>query len=297
MAGRSSLCVALLAELVLAGFAAVNASAAESLVRLRIKDGFRLVAPVLINGQGPYDFLLDTGAAHTSVDGPLARKLHLRARSQTQVIAYTGAPAAAVAAVQSIAVGPESVRSMDVLCYDVRKLFSLGEGIRGILGQDFLSRFNYLISYTEKTIQFEKNGELMSLLPGSPLRSKRYEGKFYVYTQTAVEGGHSQRYLLDSGTQYPILFEQPAQEFTVLRNEPSPVMITSAGQRKLRPCVIAVLQFGNVFLKNVRLMLADALPGEQPFENGLLPLSLFKSIYFNNRKGYVVFNPVLSPDQ
>jgi hypothetical protein len=141
-------------------------------------------------------------------------------------------------------------------------------------------------------IQFEEDRELMRSLRGVQTPSKRYQGKFYVYTEAAGIGGHSQRYLLDSGTQYPVLFERPAQEFTVLRNEPAPMMVMSTGDRKLRPCIVHLLRFGNVVLQNVQLMLADPLPGEQPFEDGLLPLNLFESIYFNNEKGYVILNPI-----
>ncbi len=290
---RSKLCMVL-------GFSlgSIPASASpfgDNAVRLRVKDGFRLVIPVLINGQGPYDFLLDTGAAHTSIDGRIARKLQLKAQSQKQVVAYPGTPMVAVAAVRNLSVGPVWITDIDVLCFEVQELFSFGSGIHGILGQDFLSRFDYAISHRHRMIEFDKDGELGHTLQGARVQCKRHEGKFYIYTRTEDDEGHSQRYLIDSGTQYPVLFERPAQEFAILPHEPSLLLLTSAGHRRLQPCVITVLQFGDMILRNVRLMLADPLPGEQPFEDGLLPLSIFETIYFNNQNGYVILNPTWSP--
>lgn len=46
----------------------------------------RIVAPVLINGQGPFNLLVDTGANSTTLSGALARRLGLTYGAGTQIV-------------------------------------------------------------------------------------------------------------------------------------------------------------------------------------------------------------------
>src|SRR4051794_5335513 len=46
-------------------------------VPLRLVQGTLFVVPVQVNGTGPYDFLVDTGAQVNSIDETLAAQLHL----------------------------------------------------------------------------------------------------------------------------------------------------------------------------------------------------------------------------
>src|SRR5208337_2228820 len=54
-----------------------------------IINGQQIVLPVSINGSGPYNFLLDTGAQITTIDSTLAAQLHL-ATGGAATIAGTG---------------------------------------------------------------------------------------------------------------------------------------------------------------------------------------------------------------
>ena len=210
MASRSRIWMAVMTVAMLSGSAAAQ-SGSNASVNLRIKDGCRMVVPVSINGRRPYDFLLDTGAAMTMVDERVAKDLGLRPMTRVRAVTLTGAPTIPMARVETISVGLESLSNMKVLYFDLRKLFSFGYGIRGVLGQDFLSKFNYLICYREKTIRFEKNGDLKSVLTGEHLPSERNQSMFYVPVQPSVGGEKGRRFLLDSGALDPLVFAQPAE--------------------------------------------------------------------------------------
>ena len=293
MATQSRIWMAVMIVVVLAGSAAAQ-TGSDASVNLRIKDSCRMVVPVSINGRGPYDFLLDTGAAMTMVDERVARDLALRPITRVRLGTFTGAPSMPMARVETISVGLQSLSNMEVLYFDLRKLFSFGYGIRGVLGQDFLSRFNYLISYREKSIRFEKDGDLKSVLTGERLPSERNQSKFYVSVQPLGGEEKGRRFLLDSGALDPLVFALPSQVpalDVVHMEEQGMVAQTSIGQRNMHFCRVGIFCIGGLTLKNLRFMVADLLPGEKRYEDGLLPMSLFDSIYFNNEKSYVILNP------
>ena len=68
---------------------------------------------------------------------------------------------------------------------------------------------------------------------------------------------------------------------------------TSIGRRRFRPCRLASLQVGSTVLRNVKAVLAPLLPGEIRPQKGMLPLSVFDAVYFNNEESFVILNPRL----
>jgi predicted aspartyl protease len=291
--------MAVMTVVVSAGSAAAQ-TGSDASVNLRIKDGCRMVVPVSINGRGPYDFLLDTGAAMTMVDERVAHDLGFRPMTRVRLVTFTGAPTMPMARVETISVGLESLSDMKVLYFDLRKLFSFGYGIRGVLGQDFLSRFNYLISYREKSIRFEKNGDLKSVLTGERLPSERNQSKYYVSVQPLGGEEKGRRFLLDSGALDPLVFAQPDEmpALDIVRfEEQALVARTAVGQRYIRPCRVGIFRIGEATLKNLRFMVADLKTGEKRYEGGLLPLCVFEAVYFNNDENYVILNPGVAKDE
>lgn len=100
-----------------------------------------VLVPVCLSGQGPYPFILDTGAAHSLVDRSLADRLHL---------AVTGEKAHATGVACTAAAGRVQVADWSVGQVPLRAqtLTSLsmagspgGPGIAGLLGSDVWSRF------------------------------------------------------------------------------------------------------------------------------------------------------------
>lgn len=92
----------------------------------------RIVAPVTINGQGPFRLLLDTGASHTTVSPELASRLGLPLTEEAALMlnGVTGAeevPAVTIARLQAGDLVLENVRTPVVRS-------SVMEGVDGILG-------------------------------------------------------------------------------------------------------------------------------------------------------------------
>ena len=100
-----------------------------------------VLIPVCLSGQGPYPFVLDTGAAHSVVDRALVDRLHLFVTGQTA--SATGAACTTVAGQVQVAnwsVGQMPLRAQTLTSLSLAGI-SGGSGIAGLLGSDVWSRF------------------------------------------------------------------------------------------------------------------------------------------------------------
>lgn len=119
-------------------------------MRLAGPGGAALLVPVRVNGQGPYDFVLDTGATLTCVDSALADSLALpEARGQLGVGAGVQGTEGSMRLVvlDSIAVGSARAEGLTGCAIDLAQLQSLGLEVRGLLGLNFLSSFRVTLDF------------------------------------------------------------------------------------------------------------------------------------------------------
>ncbi|MHB1132729.1 MAG: retropepsin-like aspartic protease, partial [Chloroflexota bacterium] len=105
-------------------------------------DGSVLVlVPVYIDGQGPYEFALDTGASRSLVDEDLADELNLRTVGRAQpVLGVFGAGEARLVAVDDWRLGEVDLPASRAVTLDLPGP-SRGQGLRGLLGSDMLATF------------------------------------------------------------------------------------------------------------------------------------------------------------
>jgi hypothetical protein len=97
--------------------------------------------PVCLSGQGPYPFILDTGAAHSLVDRSLADRLHLVVTGEKAHA--TGVACTAMADQVQVAnwsLGRVPLRAQTLTSLSVAGSPG-GPGIAGLLGSDVWSRF------------------------------------------------------------------------------------------------------------------------------------------------------------
>lgn len=119
-------------------------------IRLAGPGGAALLVPVRINGEGPYDFVLDTGATLTCVDQALADSLGLpEARGRLGVGAGVGGPAGSMRLVEidSLGVGDARAQGLTGCTLDLAQFAEMGLDARGLLGLNFLSSFRVTLDF------------------------------------------------------------------------------------------------------------------------------------------------------
>jgi predicted aspartyl protease len=119
-----------------------------------------MVVQVFINHSGPYDFLLDTGTQVTVLDQALAAELHIRTAGNANVAGMSLGGDTKLAHLDALKVGGHELTNQGVLVYDMKNLQSAGFAIRGLLGDDFLSRFDVLIDHAHSVLCIDDTGSM-----------------------------------------------------------------------------------------------------------------------------------------
>ncbi len=118
-----------------------------------------LVVKVKINGQGPYDFVLDTGATFTCVDRPLAEELKLPAWSGPlgTVVITGGDGEMGFVKIDRLELGNTASATDLVACkLDLSRMQPPGFGIKGLVGLNFLKTYRVTIDFERKTLRLDK---------------------------------------------------------------------------------------------------------------------------------------------
>ena len=100
-----------------------------------------------LNGKGPWDFFVDTGAGDTILDQALVEELGLTATGK-QPVGVPSKPEAInadIVAVDSIVVGSVEFFGGEALSWDRADLYKTGDRPRGVLGIGFFAE--YLLSF------------------------------------------------------------------------------------------------------------------------------------------------------
>jgi predicted aspartyl protease len=267
---------------------------AGSIVKFKLLRGYMIVIPVTVNGAGPYEFLLDTGSNTTLVSVEFARALRLRPIDRVELITVAGSQIVPRARLQSVAIGSKSAVDVEAVFSDPREARAISPEICGVLGQNFLSLFNYLINYRERLIEFDDGGELEKSLRGERTPVELREGRALITSA----GRERLRLALDSGAPAMILFNVDARMLGLYQEPGDPLTFrlnSNLGSQVVWQRRLRNFSVGGVEFNDLRVALCEAeygCPGR--VEDGLLPTSLFQNIYFNHRKKFVMLNPKTS---
>jgi hypothetical protein len=110
---------------------------------------------VCIGGQGPFPFVLDSGAGESTIDAHLARTLHLSDAGPGEAIAGVGCTGAAQpVAVKAWSVDGVNLAAQSLTAATLPDIGQRGEPV-GLLGSDVLSRFGSVrIDFRAQTLTF-----------------------------------------------------------------------------------------------------------------------------------------------
>ena len=255
---------------------ALAASAAGADVPFPPAEGGAVTVPAHVNGRGPYPFRLDTGSAGTAVSAALAAELGLRAVARTVVVTPLGEETRVVAVLGRIAVGSADAAGLEATV--VPEGF-LG-GAAGILGQDFLSRFDYTIDYRRGRVTWDAPA-------GTGIRVPLHAqgGLFLVDLR---QRGRAARLVPDSGSGSLVLFDG-ARFRSEAAGEPAEATSASGHRLRVEMRQVRGLTIGSLALRD---QTAAIVPRDDDGGgDGLLPLHQFASVAFAARDGYMVITP------
>jgi Aspartyl protease len=261
-------------------FALCNAAAAsarqipsvEGALKISLMSGRPVVDGVYLNGQGPFRFLVDTGAQTNQVEASIARKLKLTSTFRTEIATATGNALAPGGRVAVVTLGSATAASQEFLFTSLDGVRTLSSTIQGVLGQEFLSHFDYLLDFSARRIV------LGALAPegGSRMDLNLVDGRPAVETDKG-------RLVIDSGTDMAILFVDSARK-------PGGRIVTAVGSTSVSETHDLKFRVGGRSYSTA----AAAVPRASLQEDGIVPASLFHAIYVGNSGKYMILDPARS---
>jgi Aspartyl protease len=204
-----------LCALLVAGFAAIAAAAearAGSLVDQPYEIGYgdRLATKVIINGQGPFDFLLDTASSRTIIYEHVRARLGVTAAGNEPLTVYgiTGLVKAVPVRLAELRLSDERLRDLTVAA--LPEPVSKEAEPDGILGLDVLERYFVVLDRPARMLRFFARAASVpqpyrswSSVALKPQRLQRFPFDFW-YFQAQI-GSASARTLFDLGAGVTIL--------------------------------------------------------------------------------------------
>jgi predicted aspartyl protease len=244
-------------------------------VRFRSVAGM-MVVPIRVNGQGPFEFLFDTGTTTTMLERKLLHHLALPAEGTAEVATPGGARSAWRTRVEEVVLGDLRIEGLPVLA---GSLGGPAAELGGVLGQDVLSEQEYLLDYRNQRVVFACGAPAGERLP-----VERDRGRLLV--PAACRSNQRLRLVLDTGAAQLVLFR--AKGLDLALDGPPAQLATSAGRKLVRTGRLRTLRLGATALEDLETVL---VPAPERLEDGLLPARFFETLYVNGREAYVILNP------
>lgn len=138
--------------------APANTEAGEVAFELAGPNGAAMLVPVTINGQGPFNLVLDTGATFTCVDQKIVEQLKLPERGGQLGIGagIRGSGQVRLVSIESLQVGTAKASDLTACALDLQHMKEIGVEIQGLLGLNFLKSFRVTIDFDRKILQLQK---------------------------------------------------------------------------------------------------------------------------------------------
>lgn len=166
-----------------------------------------MLAPVGINGQGPFQFLIDTGANTSCVSRQLADRLALTAGLPTRVHTMVGVRERPSVIINRLDVGSRSRKSVRAPALPFNT-----EGIDGILGIDWLSGQRLILDFAAKTLEITRSRSETSVEGRVLVPARRRMGQLTIVD--ADLNGQRISAMIDSGSQVTIC-NRPLRDLVV----------------------------------------------------------------------------------
>lgn len=157
----------------------------------------RMVAPVTLNGQGPFHFLVDTGANRSCISQNLANQLQIAAGDPISVRTVVGARMRSSVVVDRLQLGAKTQRHVTTPVLPMK-----GADGDGVLGVDWLKNRRLVLDFNGRGLEITAP---MTEMPGDNrviVPARRRSGQLTMVD--ADVGGRRISAMIDSGSQLSI---------------------------------------------------------------------------------------------
>ena len=267
---------------------------ARDAVRFQLVHDYLIVVPVMVNGTGPWNFLLDTGCTSSMISVELQRQLNAPDVGHSDVALLTEMRRDQRVLLNDVRVGNTIFAGLQVLADKMDNVRNLVPGLNGILGEDFLSQFDVLIDYDKRWLYIDvpaPEGERVPFQARSTYKENRTMNRLLVRAEFLGTQSGPVALQIDTAAWMTELF--PASHVALLHlsygSQAGARLAASGGPGAIPVYEHTAMKIGRTALHELnvaqsrREVVSDAA--------GLLPAVLFHRIYISHTGGFVVLNP------
>ena len=262
----------------------------NDLVKFRLRDRYLIVVQATINGAGPFSFLLDTGSTHTVIDPGLALQLQAPVIGEASLTTVSDVRRDRLARLKEIRVGNSAVSELGAIIDKLDQVELKAPGVRGVLGEDFISEFDLLIDYEKRELRFDQPapaGERCRIETMGHYHGQITTNRLLIEAEFMDMSGGKVQLQLDTGAKMTELFPVRADSFP---EQPwAGSMAFSGGPNGTIVHPHATIRIGTTMVKDLDVI--QSRRGVAFDAAGLLPAAIFKRIYISHTGGFVVLNP------
>ena len=219
----------------------------------------RMTTEVYVNGQGPYKFVVDSGADTSVIGESIAARLGLPDAGRVLLHSITESTVVDRVEVESLKLGPTETFDLKLPVLDERDI-----GGDGMIGLDALVEQRLLIDFEERIITLDEEYDFPSAGPDVIVVTARLERGQLILTQVQVEGKRAEA-VVDTGTEVTIGNLAMRDRLKKRRNsiiQTVDIFGVTGARESIEFAIVPQIDLGSVTFTNVPIAFADLPPFE-----------------------------------
>ncbi len=241
---------------------AATLSPRSAKVKFRLTGGAQplILLPVQVNGSGPFEFILDTGAGTSLLSSDLAKQLKVKIVGSKEGQSAGGRVAVSLAKTESLAVGETELHDVDVGIVDLSHIGkTIGANVDGDLGYNFLKHFRLTIDYCNCEVRLDDPKRVenfgRSAKTEVPMRLAS-PAKPLILIDVHANGRGPFQFAIDTGTSTTAITPELAKQLGVESSPVGPVT-TGGAQIAVTAGQLQSFQVGGAKIDNMAVVFAD----------------------------------------
>lgn len=235
-------------------------------VNFRLAGGAQplILVPASVNGDGPHEFILDTGAGISLLTPEIAKRVGATIKETTEGMGAGGKVSISLGVVESMAIGQANASNVQVaITSELQRIGAvIGAEVDGNIGYSYLKNFRLTLDYQEHTLQLtdaerEPNGN--GQFAHSEIRFKlAHPSKPLVLIPVLLNDEGPYIFALDTGASTTVVSSEVARVLAI-ESTGIPQITGAGGALQGSRGVARSLAVGNARLENLAIVTADFL--------------------------------------
>ncbi len=226
---------------------------------------------VRINGKGPFNFVLDTGASSCVLSNDAAAKLGIRpvaAGGQARAVGGSGTFPIVYGVLKSLELGPVRIETVPVYLRDIQSLNSHSARVDGFLGLSTLADFVLTLDYPQQTmgLRYAPRDAAPKSQPapagdGATRLPFRMTESGLISVETQLDDGHILNFILDSGASASVVDQSVVERHNwqskMLPDQCVRIVGAAGSSEKVPVLAIGVMRIYDLVRPDLRLPVID----------------------------------------